>query len=613
VTLGQNINSLRIQRELADSTARVSTTFERLSSGQRINRASDDAAGLSISNTLSTNARVYTQGVRNLNDGLSLINVADGALEQLTDITIRLKELAEQSSNGIFGPQQRKSIDAEAQALSSEFTRIVRSTKFNGRLLFDDEFGKLTLQAGFGTDGGITSGLGGAVGNGTFQGTFTIAGVAGNTAVGSGDFNGDGYDDIVQSSAAGAAYIALSNGDGTFRAPVGYFTSITPAFFEVNDLNNDGIKDLVASIATTSVVLLGNGNGTFKSAGSYSSGSYAETRDLNGDGIPDIIAGRTNSLVVLIGNGDGSFKARVNYGNGVGNNVGDIAVEDYNGDGILDAAFGNSANSSLRIVLGNGDGTFRNGMNAVLPGVSLANAVEAGDFNGDGQLDLIWSVSGSPQLGVLIGNGDGTFSATVTLQTFGTSIADVQAGDFNGDGLLDVIASDYNNGNLNILFGAGNGSFTSAGSRGFTSNIDNFALGDFNGDGVYDVTVGDSSVNRAFAALGTAVDGIGPLKKFSLKTRGESLDALTEFDKVLRRLTLQRGAIGAFSSRLQTASAVTTSTAENYLAARSRILDADIAFESSELVRSQILQKSAQAVLAQANQESGLAIKLLQS
>ena len=105
VRLGSNIASLGAQRRLADTSSALSTTFERLSSGQRINRASDDAAGLAISDTLRAKSRIYTQGVRNLNDGISLLNIADSAIENLSSIVVRLEELAAQAANGSYSGQ----------------------------------------------------------------------------------------------------------------------------------------------------------------------------------------------------------------------------------------------------------------------------------------------------------------------------------------------------------------------------------------------------------------------------------------------------------------------------------------------------------------------------
>ncbi len=100
ITLGTNIQSLNAQRLLGRTEEKLSTVFERLSSGQRINRASDDAAGLAISESLNVDRRVYNQAVRNLNDGLSVLNIADSTVEQLSSIVTRIQELAQQAANG---------------------------------------------------------------------------------------------------------------------------------------------------------------------------------------------------------------------------------------------------------------------------------------------------------------------------------------------------------------------------------------------------------------------------------------------------------------------------------------------------------------------------------
>ena len=117
ITRGSSIASLMVERRLAESTAGLKTSFERLSSGLRINRASDDAAGLSISASLKADTRVYSQGVRNVNDGISLLGIADNALESLSNILTREQELAAQAANGTLRGKQRLALDAEAQAL----------------------------------------------------------------------------------------------------------------------------------------------------------------------------------------------------------------------------------------------------------------------------------------------------------------------------------------------------------------------------------------------------------------------------------------------------------------------------------------------------------------
>jgi len=152
ISFGQSAASLSVVRQLNQSGESLSRIFEQLSSGQRINRASDDAAGLAVASGLNVNSRILGQAVRNLSDGTSILNIADQALGQLSSIVTRQLELAEQSSNGVFANSQRAALETEAQALKAEYSRIVASTSFNQISVFDKDLGSLNLQAGVGED-----------------------------------------------------------------------------------------------------------------------------------------------------------------------------------------------------------------------------------------------------------------------------------------------------------------------------------------------------------------------------------------------------------------------------------------------------------------------------
>ena len=127
-----NVPSLAAQRNLSAATDRLNTSFERLSSGLRINHAKDDAAGLAIAEGLKADSRVATVGIRNANDGVSLINITDGAIAQITNILSRLAELAQQSANGVYSNSQRSAVALEFNALMSEVERVAMTTEFNG-------------------------------------------------------------------------------------------------------------------------------------------------------------------------------------------------------------------------------------------------------------------------------------------------------------------------------------------------------------------------------------------------------------------------------------------------------------------------------------------------
>ncbi|WP_049629671.1 flagellin [Cellvibrio sp. pealriver] len=154
LVINTNVASLNSQRQLMSSGNALDRASERLSSGQRINSAKDDAAGLAISNRMTSQIRGLDQAIRNANDGVSLIQTAEGALQESTNILQRMRELSIQSANGIYSDADRKTLDAEVQQLILELDRIATSTSFNGQKLLDGSLGKVDLQVG--SDAGQT-------------------------------------------------------------------------------------------------------------------------------------------------------------------------------------------------------------------------------------------------------------------------------------------------------------------------------------------------------------------------------------------------------------------------------------------------------------------------
>ena len=242
ITLGSNIASLRGQRQLSSTSKELGTVFERLSSGQRINSAGDDAAGLAIAEALKADTAIFNQGVRNLADGLSLLTIADGAIESLVQITTRLEELASQAANGTYGAEQREALDKEAQALKDEFFRITKSTEFNDRNLFDGSTGSLTLQAGAGENATIEASLGGAIGTGTLETEVQFGSSIGSalSAIAAGDFNNDGSMDLVAGGGSTPAQVLLGTSGGGFEDAIALATASEVSDVQVADLNSDG-------------------------------------------------------------------------------------------------------------------------------------------------------------------------------------------------------------------------------------------------------------------------------------------------------------------------------------------------------------------------------------
>ena len=148
LTVNTNVASLNTQRNLSNSSNALSTSLQRLSTGSRINSAKDDAAGLQIANRLTSQINGMGVAVKNSNDGISMAQTAEGALEQSTTILQRMRDLSLQSANGSNSPEERKALNAEVNELKKELDRIANTTSFGGKKLLDGSFQTTTFQVG---------------------------------------------------------------------------------------------------------------------------------------------------------------------------------------------------------------------------------------------------------------------------------------------------------------------------------------------------------------------------------------------------------------------------------------------------------------------------------
>ena len=377
----------------------------------------------------------------------------------------------------------------------------------------------------------------------------------------------------------------LGNGDGWFKAPVSYAAASDPRMVIVADFNADGKLDLATANADSATisVLLGNGDGTFQThmdnstaiAASCISLAAGALRDNKGK---DIVAGcqSESKVVVLLSNGNGTFKAAKAYPVPAG--VDDVALGDFTGDGKLDVAVTNGGTYDMVSILpGTGSGTLKA---AVVFGTNFGpSGVAAADFNGDGKLDLVTADNGSPfgvtiaTISVLLSNGKDMFAArtdynvgaeNVTGAYSGIAVADltgngkadlivpityafpyelsilmnkgngtfkpfvsyplptgplaVVAGDFNNDHKPDIaVANGNGSGSITVLLNSGTGTFptyTEYSTNGIPYGL---AVGDFNKDGNLDIVATNGSQNTVSVLLG---NGAGTFPTFATYTTG---------------------------------------------------------------------------------------------
>jgi flagellin-like hook-associated protein FlgL len=640
ITINSNQPALNTQRRLAESTNSLQASFERLSSGLRINRAKDDAAGLAIASGLKVDNRVFLQGVRNLNDGVSYLNVAEGAGRELSSILIRLKELAQQSANGVFSNAQRAPLQGEATALQEEYNRIIESTSFNNRTLFQAQHSTLVVQAGYGQQGSIRIELVPGADSAALPYGEEIARVSVDSVGTQG--NGD-------SSTFSPASLSA---DGRFVVFQSDATNLVAG--DTNAASDIFVHDRLTGQTTRVSV---------DSSGTQASGGSSFDPAISADGryvvfessATNLVAGDTNARSdIFVHDRLTSQTTRVSVDSSGTQANGESDLGSVSADGRYVAFYSSASNlvagdtnaaldvfvhdrqtgqttrvsvdsSGIQATGGDSDDPTISADGRYVTFESDATNLVAGDTNAatdvfvhdrqTGQTTRVSVDSSSTQ-----GN-DRSFDAAISADgryvAFESDATNLVAGDTNA--AKDLFLRDLHTGqtiriSVNSSGTQGNGSNDGAAISAdgryvtFYSSASNLVNGDTNG--VKDVFVAPNPFASATESSGSFV--LTLLAGMDVTTQSAALATLDAIDPYFTELQSLTGAVGSAQSRFQAAHATLQATSDNLRSAESRIVDADIADESARLVKGQILQQAGAAVLAQANRMPALALLLLQ-
>jgi len=570
LVINTNIGALNAQRQLVQSGNDMSRAMERLASGKRVNTARDDAAGLAISNRQTSQIRGLNQAIRNANDGVSLIQTAEGALDEVTNILQRMRELAIQSANGIYSDVDRATLDAEVQQLKAEVDRIAISTTFNGQPLLDGSLSDVALQVG--SESNQTIDL-------EIQG-FSASSLGSN----SGDYVGE-------VSVGLSAFTVLAGGDELQINDVA-ISSLTSAT-NVNDLLSLINSDLDGKGATAStlvsVVASTAGNGVIPE------GSDLVLTLADGDGNDQTYRiTNTNSLDDLVAriNAETAITAKVNTD-------GKMVLTAVNAETItittdVTAATGTLATTEFSLVLTDNSSDNRGVKIEAGTGLTATERDDLGiNVQDDDENWLGIAVTGTASInaGDLILNG--------------VAIGAIDAGSSNAAQVDNTIeAINLLSDETGVVAFEVAGSTTTMGLRSAAGDPIQIKYGEGATDTNVELVTGFQEMNAA--------EGTGSVSGIQIDTAVGAQAAIDVIDVALEQINSTRSELGAINNRLDFTMSNLANVSEKTAAARSRILDADYAAESSQLSRSQVLQQASQAMLAQANAQPQQVLQLLQ-
>ena len=615
-----NLAAMNTYRQYSISGTNVSGSVEKLSTGQRINSAADDSAGLAISEKMRAQIRGLNQASKNSQDGISLLQTAEGALNETHGILQRMRELAVQSSSDTNdGCVDRAALDQEFQQMKYEVDDIANKTTFNGIKLLKGMTGCPVVNAT-----GLAAGITVSADNTASAGTINIAAVIplpGAAGTGSADLiyaddNGISSAAATGSVAAGSAY------NGTYYVKASGSDMSAMAFSLVN-------KDSGATVASTGAISVDAGNNAtldFENYGKldvtlgintnenllgiYLDGTTASVlRYSISGGIDNVPSPAWDAGTDVAGTGSANLVTIAPAGINSATALGSVAGgSQYNGTYYLKATGPDMLSMTFSLVDGGGATVASTGLTGVSAGDNKTL-----DFGNYGKLDVAVDAGAtSNSLGIycdgtpasvinytISGGANAVASATIggQLVSEGDSSVTLATGVTMDISSLD--ASDWASPDaLNTaLFGSTTGSASivvTAGAPGLT-----IQTGADTGD----------TLNITMGAMDATTLGIG---SSDVTSRDNASSAITTVNTAINKVSTQRAGLGAYQNRLKHKISNLDTSSENLQAAESRIRDADIAQEMTEYTKNNILVQAATAMLAQANAAPQSVLKLLQ-
>jgi flagellin len=509
LTINTNVPSLNAQRNLGKSQNDLSRSMQRLSSGLRINSAKDDAAGLAISDRMTSQIRGLNQAARNSNDGISMAQTAEGALQETTNILQRMRELAIQSANDTNSASDRASLQAEVNQLQQEMTRIASSTSFNGRNVLDGSLNNAQFQVGANANETIS-----------FSIASAKAAELGNYTLESNNATATGIE------AATTPATDTTDGNNIGAQTLSIFGPESSAISEVPVDENDSAYDIALAINAKAV----------------ETGVNAEARTIA-------------TLSEIDTAGIVSFKlAGTNTDTGA-----EIPIS-----ALVELGDLTELAKSINDQAGN------TGITATLSGDKTKITLTQAD-------------------GYDIKISEYTHSDATELMSVQGNEADP------ADPAATPAIVELTSGSTNSTVIGGTVSFYANGSYTVSSDIDD--------------TAGSLFETAADISNGSTLYSIDDV---DISTIAGASDAIRAIDGAVGQIDRMRGDLGALQNRFESTISNLQNVSENLSAARSRILDADIAQETSAMTKNNILQQAGVAILSQANQTPQLALQLLQ-